>query len=77
MTTSNDDAGATDSAPSNGASHREATKPLTILLADEVLKRLKIVAIVREVTVGELVAEAAAGVVKKELKKALSKISGE
>lgn len=61
----------------NGASHPEPTKPITIMLPDDLLKKLKVVAIVRETSVSELVAEAAAAVVKRELKKALSKISGE
>jgi hypothetical protein len=43
----------------------------------DTIKKLKVVAIVKETSVSELVAEAAAGVVKRELKKALSKISGE
>ncbi len=64
------------STPTSGASRAE-TKPLTIMLPDDVLKKLKIVAIVRETSVSELVADAAAGVVKRELKKALVKISGE
>jgi len=55
----------------------ETTKPITIMLPDDLLKKLKVVAIVRETTVSELVGEAAAGVVKRELKKALSKIGGE
>jgi len=62
---------------SNGTSHPEPTKPITIMLPDDLLKKLKIVAIVRETSVSELVAEAAAGVVKRELKKALGKISTE
>lgn len=61
-------------ATSNGASHPETTKPITIMLPDDVLKKLKVVAIVRETSVSELVAEAAAGVVKRELKKALGKL---
>jgi len=71
------DARSEDAPPSNGASHAEPNKPITIMLPDDLLKKLKIVAIVRETSVSELVAEAAAGVVKRELKKALSKISGE
>jgi hypothetical protein len=61
----------------NGTTHSEPTKPITIMLPDDILKKLKVVAIVRETSVSELVAEAAAGVVRKELKKALSKISVE
>ena len=73
----NDDARETDVTATNGATRIESTKPITIMLPDDLLKKLKIVAIVRETSVGELLAEAAAGVVRKELKKALSKISGE
>jgi len=75
--TTNDDARETDVAAANVSTRPECTKPITIMLPDDLLKKLKIVAIVRETTVSELVAEAAAGVVKKELKKALSKISAE
>ena len=76
MTTSADP-GHSESTPTNGTGAAEPTKPITIMLPDDVLKKLKIVGIVRETSVSELVAEAAAGVVKKELKRALSKISGE
>ncbi|MEI9948246.1 MAG: ribbon-helix-helix protein, CopG family [Pseudomonadota bacterium] len=62
---------------SNGATHAESVKPITIMLPDDMLKKLKVIAIVRETSVSELVSEAAAGVVKRELKRALSKISGE
>jgi hypothetical protein len=61
----------------NGDTSRTEAKPITIMLPDDLLKKLKVVAIVRETSVSELVAEAAAGVVKRELKKALSKIAGE
>lgn len=54
-----------------------SAKPITIMLPDDLLKKLKVVAIVRETSVSELVAEAAGTVVRRELKKALSKISGE
>jgi len=67
----------TSNTPSNGASHGEPTKPITIMLPDDTLKKLKIVAIVRETSVSELVAEAAAGVVRRELRKALTKIAGD
>ncbi len=64
------------STPANGTPRAE-TKPITVMLPDDLLKKLKIVAIVRETSVSELVAEAAAGVVRRELKKAVAKISGE
>jgi hypothetical protein len=76
MTTSAD-TGTTTPAPSNGTAHAEPTKPIIIMLPDDVLQKLKIVAIVREVSVSDLVAEAAAGVVKRELKKALGKVAAE
>ncbi len=76
MTTSSD-TGNSESTPANGMPRTEPTKPLTIMLPDDVLKKLRVVAIVKETSVSELVAEAAAGVVRKELKRALLKISGE
>jgi len=75
--TASDDRPAPEGTHLNGASHGEPTKPITIMLPDDLLKKLKVVAIVRETSVSELVAEAAAGVVKRELKKALIKIAGE
>jgi hypothetical protein len=75
--TINDDARESEATSTNGTTRAESTKPITIMLPDDLLKKLKVVAIVRESSVGELVAEAAAAVVKRELKKALSKISGE
>lgn len=68
--------GAGPAALTNGAT-LEPTKPITIMLPDDVLKKLKIVAIVKETSVSELVAEAAAGVVRRDLKRALTKVSGE
>lgn len=66
-----------DVATANGASSPEPTKPVTIALPDDLLRKLKVVAIVREVSVSELLAEAAAMVVRRELKKALAKIAVE
>jgi len=77
MVMTNDDARETDVTATNGATRAESTRPVTILVPEDILRKLKIVAIMKETTVGELLAEAAAGVVKRELKKALSKISGE
>lgn len=68
---------AESAATPNDNSARAETKPLTILLPEDTLKKLRVISIVRETSVSELVAEAAAGVVRKELKKALAKISGE
>jgi hypothetical protein len=75
--TTNDDARESEVTPTNGSTRAASSKPITIMLPDDLLKKLKVVAIVRETSVGELIAEAAAAVVKRELKKALSKISGE
>jgi hypothetical protein len=75
--TTNDDARETDTTATSGTFRPESNKPITVMLPDDLLKKLKIVAIVRETSVSDLVAEAAAAVVKRELKKALSKISGE
>lgn len=73
-----DDTHAADSATASGSSPRpEPTKLLTVMLPDDLVKKLKVIALVRETSISELLAEAAAGVVKRELKKALSKISGE
>lgn len=71
--TTNDDAAQPRVTPVG--SQTESMKPITIMLPDDISKRLKVIAILRETSVSELVAEAAAGVVKRELKKALSKLS--
>jgi len=47
------------------------------MLPDSVLKKLKVVAILKETTVSDLLADAALGVVRRELKKQLGKISAE
>jgi hypothetical protein len=64
-------------ASSNGTSHAELARPITIALPEEVLKRLKIIAVVREISVSDLVAEAAGALIRKELKKALGRLAGE
>jgi len=58
---------------SNGA-RTENAKPVTIQLRDDVLQKLKIVAILQETSVGELLAEAAAALVKRDLKKLLGRL---
>jgi hypothetical protein len=58
-------------------SQAEPTKAITIMLPESILKKLRVVAIVKETTVSDLVTDAATAVVRRELKKALSKISGE
>jgi hypothetical protein len=78
MAATNPDEHPSERAPStNSGAQTEPVRPITIALPDDVLKKLKIVAIVRETSVSELVADAAAGVVKRDLKKVLTKISGE
>lgn len=58
----------------NGAPRAENSKPITIQLRDDVLQRLKIVAILQDTSVGELLADAAAVLVKRDLKKLLGKL---
>jgi hypothetical protein len=69
MTTPSD----SSAASSNGA-RTENAKPVTIQLRDDVLQKLKIVAILQETSVGELLAEAAAALVKRDLKKLLGRL---
>ena len=59
---------------SNGTARSENSKPVTIQIRDELLQRLKIVAILQDTSVGELLADAAAGLVKRDLKKLLNKL---
>ncbi len=58
----------------NGVARAENSKPVTIQLRDDVLRRLKILAILQETSVGELLADAAAGLIKRDLKKLLGKL---
>lgn len=57
-----------------GTTRPENSKPITIQLRDDVLQRLKIVAILQDTSVGELLADAAATLVKRDLKKLLGKL---
>lgn len=59
---------------SNGFSRSENSKPVTIQVRDDVLQRLKIVAILQDTSVGELLADAASALVKRDLKKLLGKL---
>lgn len=69
MTTPSDPSGTSAS-----AARAENAKPVTIQLRDDILQRLKIVAILQETTVGELLADAAASLVKRDLKKLLGRL---
>lgn len=52
----------------------ENTKPITIQLRDDVLQKLKIVAILQETSVSDLLADAASALVRRDLKKLLGKL---
>lgn len=63
-----------DATSANGAVKPENSKPVTIQLRDDVLQKLKIVAILQETSVSELLADAAAALVKRDLRKLLGKL---
>ena len=63
-----------DAAAANASLRPENSKPVTIQLRDDVLQKLKIVAILQETSVSELLADAAASLVKRDLKKLLGKL---
>jgi hypothetical protein len=65
------------SAASDSVTRPENCKPVTIQLRDDLLQKLKIVAILQDSSVGDLLADAAAAVVKRDLKKLLGKLEGE
>jgi len=69
-----DDATSADRSTTSSGSAAEPTKPITILLGEDILKRLRIIAIVKEVSMNSLISEAMAGVVRKEMKRALAKL---
>lgn len=50
------------------------TKPVTIQLREDVLQKLKIVAILQESSISDLLADAANALVKRDLKKLLGKL---
>jgi hypothetical protein len=58
----------------NGAARPDNSKPVTIQVRDDVLQKLKIVAILQDTSVSELLADAAASLVKRDLKKLLGKL---
>lgn len=50
------------------------TKPVTIQLREDVLQKLKIVAILQDSSISDLLADAANALVKRDLKKLLGKL---
>jgi hypothetical protein len=70
-----DDATSADRSATSTGNQTEPTKPITISLSEDILKKLRIIAIVKGSSVTALVAEAASSVVRKELKKALAKLA--
>jgi hypothetical protein len=60
--------------PSTSAARPESAKPVTIQLRDDVLQKLKIVAILQETSVSDLLADAAEALVKRDLKKLLGRL---
>jgi len=72
--TTNDDAREIDVAATSGAARTESTKPITIMVPEDTLRKLKIIAIMKESSVSDLLAEAATAVVKRDLKKLLGKL---
>ena len=61
-------------AHANGATHAEPGRPITVMLPDDILKKLKIIAIMRSTSVSEVLADAALSVVKRDLKRVLGKL---
>jgi hypothetical protein len=58
----------------SGSSQAESAKPITITLPDDILKKLKIIAILRSTSVSEVLSDAAVSVVRRDLKKVLGKL---
>ena len=64
-----------DSASSTNAHPRtETNKPLTVMLPEDLLRRLKVIAVLRDKSISEIVADHVEGLVRRDLKKALSKL---
>jgi len=58
----------------NGAPRTEATKPLTVMLPEDLLRKLKVIAVLRDKSISEIVADHVEGLVKRDLKKVLAKL---
>lgn len=60
--------------PSSTAARPDNLKPITIQLRDDLLQKLRIVAILQETSVSELLADVATTLVRRDLKKLLGKL---
>ena len=64
-----------DVAPStNGSPRTEATKPLTVMLPEDLLRKLKVIAVLRDKSISEIVADHVEGLVRRDLKKVLARL---
>ena len=63
-----------ESAPSNSAGRAEGAKPLTVMLPEDLLRKLRVIAVLRGRSVSEIVVDHVEGLVKRDLKKALAKL---
>lgn len=52
----------------------EATRPLTVMVSEDLLRRLKVIAVLKDASVSEIVAEHLETVVRRDLKKLLVKL---
>lgn len=52
----------------------DATKPLTVMLGEDLLRRLKVIAVLKDTSVSEIVAEHIEALVRRDLKKVLAKL---
>lgn len=58
----------------NGSPRTEATKPLTVMLPEDLLRKLRVIAVLRDKSISEIVADHVEGLVKRDLKKVLAKL---
>ncbi|MEI9942216.1 MAG: hypothetical protein WDO69_33790 [Pseudomonadota bacterium] len=63
-----------ESASSNDTVRTEPTKPLTVMLPEDLLRKLRVIAVVRGRSVSEIVVDHVEGLVRRDLKKALAKL---
>jgi hypothetical protein len=63
-----------ESASSNGTVRAEATRPLTVMLPEDLLRKLRVIAVVRGRSISEIVLDHVEALVKRDLKKTLAKL---
>ena len=73
-TTPDDEAATGATIASTEERRSDATKPLTVMLSEDLLRRLKVIAVLKDTSVSEIVAEHIGAIVRRDRKKAIAKL---